>query len=208
MNFRKSAILTALFLMMVFMVCSCVMSDSVSDSDDDDDDEPGDDDGGSTDDDANIEGVWTDPDSELMWQNTAEVGSDTQLNYYEAEQYCGNLSLGALNGWRMPTISELRSLLRGCTGTMEGGACGVTDECSLIDNCWTDACDGCSDNGGPGTGGAYWSEDLVGSIEASYWSSTRGDIDEYDLLINFESGRINYWPSVEESFGSIRCVRP
>ena len=83
--------------------------DATDDDDDDDatddDDDTADDDDDSGDDDDD-DSTWTDADSGLMWQITPMVG--TKL---EAEDYCENLSLGGVDDWRLPTISQLRTLI-------------------------------------------------------------------------------------------------
>ena len=55
----------------------------------------------------------------------------------EAVEYCENL------GGRLPTISELRTLVQNCPATETGGECKVTDNCLSYDDCRNDACDGC-----------------------------------------------------------------
>jgi len=46
----------------------------------------------------------------LLWQDNEDV--ETQfLTYEEAVEYCNNLTLSQMNGWRVPTILELRTII-------------------------------------------------------------------------------------------------
>jgi hypothetical protein len=152
------------------------------------------------------ESVWTDPASGLTWQNGAPVGGDSLLPV-EANTYCTGLMWDGLGGWRMPTISELRSLLRGCAATVTGGSCGVTDTCLSPSTCWLDACNGCSASGGPGTNGAYWPPEILGSLAlgGGYWSSSAaaGSAAPNGWSIDFATGAV-YSDAV---FAFVRCVR-
>lgn len=203
MNFCKLAILTALFLLMVCLVFSCAMSDSNSDSDDDNDDETGDDD-------SAPEGVWVDEATGLMWENTEMVGYDQHAWVPDVQEsaYCDSLNAlqaGGFNDWRVPTISELRTLVRGCGSSETGGTCGVTDQC-LDSGCWSyDACETCEDDAGP-SNGAYWPAGLMG-LPTWYWSLSKVANDELGVWgVDFESGEIHS-EAVDVGGYAIRCVR-
>ncbi|MDP8224616.1 MAG: DUF1566 domain-containing protein [Candidatus Lernaella stagnicola] len=157
--------------------------------DDDDDDDSG----GSDDDDAGGDLTWQDPPSSdyMTWEN--------------AKIYCANLSFDGHDDWRLPTISELRSLIRGCPATELGGSCGVTDGCTNVSDCWNDACSGCDYLEGPGSGGAYWPDGMSGGI-AWYWSSSPvADLGDGAFGVDFYDGY------VEGSYigfdDHARCVR-
>ena len=144
--------------------------DSASDddiSDDDDDAVTDDDDDSSDDDDIILEDTWADPATGLTWQ--VKPPSEGML-WEEAKLYCQELSLEG-TGWRLPTISELRSVVRGCEATMTGGACNVTDECTSGGACWSEICLGCEFLEGP-SDGCYNPAEL-GMWGHSCWSSTK-----------------------------------
>jgi hypothetical protein len=56
----------------------------------------------------NGNGTVTDETTGLMWQ---QVTSEKIMNWNQAIVYCKNLKLGNYKGWRLPTITELRSLV-------------------------------------------------------------------------------------------------
>ena len=66
---------------------------------------------------------WTDRTTGLTWQREP-LGSGGSWD--GATNICGLLGLPG-GGWRLPTISELRTLIRWCPDSMTGGACKVTD---------------------------------------------------------------------------------
>jgi len=113
-------------------------------------------------------GLWVDSATGLVWQDPPTAGSKA---WQAAKDFCSANTAGLSgSGWRLPTISETRSLVRGCTKTVTNGACGVTDSC-LIVSCWSIAgCSGCDPWGGT-AGGCYWDEDLGGDC-GMYWSSS------------------------------------
>jgi len=177
------------------------------DDNDDNDSSPTDDDDDNDDDndDNNTESVWTDPNTGYMWQNGATVGE----NYYEwdfAEIYCAGLTWDGYSDWRLPDIDQLRSLIRGCTDTETGGACGVTDGC-LDASCWDDACEGCSGSG-PGPDGAFWPSEISGNNNHWYWSSSAVANAGGDAWnVGFGSGNVNSAYGGVPSYNA-RCIRP
>jgi len=73
---------------------------------------------------SEVEGEpWYDSSSGLTWQNPP---TKTRMNWQAAVDYCSSLTF-AEGGWRLPTIGELRTLIRGCVDTETSGNCGVND---------------------------------------------------------------------------------
>ncbi len=168
------------------------------DVDDDDDDLVDDDDDLVDDDDA--PDAWTDPETGLTWLRDVPAG----MTWDDAQLYCAALPPVDGQTWRMPTISELRSLIRGCAYSQTGGPCGVSDEC-LSGTCHNWFCNGCAFNGGPADG-CYWPADLNGACNW-YWSSSRVAEYERDVWgVFFRLGFINSY-SMDEHY-LVRCVRP
>ena len=126
------------------------------------------------------EEVWTDTTSNLMWQKESKSG---RLDWESAIEHCDSLVYADYHDWRLPSISELRSLVRGCPVTEPDGECGVTDSCVILSECWDD-CSGCKWDEGPGKEGCYWPKEIKGtrqlvsnvlsdfSCDCFFWSST------------------------------------
>jgi len=143
--------------------------------------------------------TWTDPITGLTWENPP------MWEEYDPDTNCENLSLDG-GGWRIPTITELRSLIRGCPGTQTGGNCNVEEggcmmlseqECSP-----NDSCSGCASTEGP-TNGCYWRNEMIGEC-GFYWSSDWSSPISF-WCVNFEDGSVcsRGW---DKHFPT-RCVR-
>jgi hypothetical protein len=149
--------------------------------------------------------AWVDPTSGLSWQ---VVPPDETFLLAEAEAYCDGLVLDG-GGWRLPTISELRTLIRGCAATETGGTCNLTDECPN-EECWNQSCqyhdNGCETYGGPAWYGAYWPEDIAGSI-AGYLSSTQFEDKSWEHWgVGFIKASIGHYNITFHPL-AVRCVR-
>ena len=134
--------------------------------------------------------------------------------------HCNELSLGGYGpgSWRLPTIGELRSLLRGCPETVTGGVCGVTDACLAVTGCMSDSCwTTCDYAAGPGARGAYWPPGVTGDLEFYdmhfYWSSSlaSGYGEHAAWAVAFDSAEIGFLATDPAGFAAYqykRCVRP
>lgn len=185
-----------LVLPLIFAMISTVACSAGDDDDDDNDDE--------NDDDESSDEAWTDAVTGLMWQNPPGV----PMSWDAAIDYCEGLSFAGHSDWRLPTISELRSLIRGCPETETDGYCDVTDDCLDYADCGTyNKCNGCDIGEGP-DGGCYWPSKLNG-ICHWYWSSSEVDNfpEKYAWYVSFELACIRYMSKASEEGGSVRCVR-
>lgn len=153
---------------------------------------------------CNSESVWngeicektyTDPSTGLMW---SPISFDS-MDWYYAMDYCDNLSLFGYNDWHLPTISELRTLIRNCSETETGGECGVTDTCLSFEECSNYACGGCD------------KADYLGKYSKldenrPLWSSsTQSDDADFAWYVYFK------YPLIDRDYKSsnipVRCVR-
>ena len=146
--------------------------------------------------------TWKDLTSGLTWQVTPTGGT---MNWSDAKAHCSGLSLDG-GGWHLPTISELRSLIRGCPGTVTDGACEVTDSCLSYSSCWDEgACWSCSGGAGPADGGMYWPDEVEGDC-CWYWSSSPvEDYDGHAWNVNFYNGDVIHNDVYNDLHA--RCVR-
>lgn len=149
---------------------------------------------------------WYDKTSGLCWENPPT--STEALIWDDALAYCDALVLGGYNDWRLPSISEMRSFVRGCDTTITGGECDVTDECVPNNpegnGCGGEVCEtGCWDSEGPGVGGCFWDAEIKGDCKG-YQSSTPADLGYYVWIIQYGSGAI--WRH-EKNETWLRCVR-
>jgi len=144
---------------------------------------------------------WRDSQSGLTWQVTP---SENGMKWADAKSYCSNLSLGGYSDWRLPSIDELRSLVRGCAATQAGGNCKIGDS-HLKSSGWSDACRGCSWKRGPGVDGMYWPRELKGQC-CSYWSSSPvADGGDNAWHVRFLYGDVGSSAAAHDYY--VRCVR-
>jgi len=182
--------------------------DDNADDDNNDNDTESDDDNDASDDDDNDDSdkVWLDESTGLLWQ--VEYCSPGYVPWHWAMRSCEELVLNGYSDWRLPTISELRSLVQGCDDTATGGACNVTDEC-LERSCENDACgDACDAYVGPNNG-CYGHPALTAEC-AGFWSSSEVEDDtEMVWYIRYIDGSVRYYykSSDDGSEYIARCVR-
>jgi hypothetical protein len=101
----------------------------------------------------NCDGTFTDTTSGLMWQGQGDDHPLAATGSNLMSRQCNTASTGCNNGrhyadWRVPTIDEVRTLVRGCAAIEEGGACPASDECTAFDTCLTSSCNGCGNDNG------------------------------------------------------------
>ena len=144
-------------------------------------------------------------------QNKAEIAeqqrlywskrSSGEMNWSSAKEYCENLSEGGYSDWRLPTISELRTTIKNCSGSQSGGSCKVSDSCLSSSDCLSDSCycEKKENNGG------YYSrlgdDDYVTLLS----SSTDSDHTDHAWFVDFRNGLVLSYDK-SNSYG-VRCVR-
>ena len=149
--------------------------------------------------------TWTDPESGLTWQVAPTTGG--QMNWSDAKAYCAGLALDG-GGWHLPTIGELRTLIRGCPATEAGGSCNVEEGDCLAWSCRDDSCNGCVYYGGPANG-YYWPDELESWYASVSWSASPHDEESmfFDTwLVCFTTGWV-YGSSEDAGANWARCVR-
>jgi hypothetical protein len=142
----------------------------------------------------------------LLLIGVRSIGADTGGPMYgaDAKAHCAGLSLDG-SGWHLPTISELRTLIRGCPGTVTGGACGVTDECLDLSCIDEGGCTDCSSGNGPADG-CYWPDEIQGTCSWYRSSSPVEDADGNAWHVSFDYGYV-VSNVVYGAAGHVRCVR-
>jgi len=137
----------------------------------------------------------------LEWSHQAS----RRMNWKKAKDYCDKLNEQGYMNWRLPTISELRTIIQHCPATETGGLCGVVDSCLSQSSCWShDACGSCPrDNNNK-----YSKFKMTNSDRDSYpfWSSSViADHTDSVWVVSFISGLIG---NSETTFSmNVRCVR-
>ncbi|HPS29423.1 MAG TPA: DUF1566 domain-containing protein [bacterium] len=126
------------------------------------------------------------------------------MSWYEAKVYCADLNEGGHSDWRLPTISELRTLINDCPATETGGECKVTDSCLSYDNCCNGVCSGCFNS----SDGRY---SKLGDADLLWSSSVTSDVDDVAWCVHFGSGLVSYSfksGGFDNHYGfNVRCVR-
>jgi hypothetical protein len=148
--------------------------------------------------------AWHDAEHGYSWQVAALAEN---LEWIDAKTACADLSLCGHDDWRLPSVDELRSLIRGCDATMTDGTCGVTEECLDYD-CWVEEeCQYCTLGAGPDENGCYWPPELDGTCTdaTNYWTgSARTDDPTQVWTVYFGTGGVG---SIDATWGlHVRCV--
>jgi hypothetical protein len=167
----------------------------------------GDDDGGPVDTGSGVpldcqgSGVWLDEEPALCWEESASEG---MTDGWSAVTYCEDLSLAGYPDWRLPSVDDLRALVRGCGDTQTGGACTV-EAGSPMEDC-NEACEGCISGDGPAGGGCYWPAEIGGTCSSWYWSDSKlPENATFVWNVHFEDAAVGFMH--KENMGLVRCVR-
>ncbi len=117
----------------------------------------------------------------------------------KAESNCQSLTEGGLSGWRLPTIGELRTLIKNCASTQQYGSCLISDDClANTDEC-TAGCSSCASD----SSGKY---SKLGDTETLWSSSGLADNFYFVWTINFHSANFSYASNVSDKYAA-RCIK-
>ena len=130
----------------------------------------------------------------LNWSKRAP----NTMTWNDANKYCEKLVEDGYSDWRLPTISELRTLIQNCPATETGGACKVTDSCLKYSVCRYSVCGGCSES----NDGRY---SKFGDIHLLWSSSLRQDDQLGVFGLDFKFGDVSGYNNVH-SLLYVRCV--
>lgn len=89
----------------------------------------------------------------LQWEDPP---GSAPVSYADAVTYCEALVHAAAEDWRLPSMTELQQIERGCP----------INDCSAVDSCA-----GCALYSGPAESGCYWDPRLSGAC-TGYWTSS------------------------------------
>jgi len=139
--------------------------------------------------------------SGICWQKTP---LETTMTLQAARAYCRDLDIGEATGWSLPGIDELRLLIRDCPVNAMGGFCPVTSVSDATVD--TTLCSACSVGGGRGMGGCFWPEDLQGSCDDVYLSTSETPFDQAEEFwgLNYVDASIE---RLSNRRGLVRCMR-
>ena len=128
----------------------------------------------------------------LHWSNKAPL----EMNWFDAVNYCKNLTDDDHNDWRLPNIDDLRTLIQNHPGTQTDGTCPISEKAGKL--AWGDRTSDCNGRDGGNSsklGDTNW-----------FWSSSTLSSDA-DLAwrVYFKNGRVG---NDSKSYsGYLRCVR-
>ncbi len=150
---------------------------------------------------------WRDPVTNLKWEQPPRFALPSKEGVWsDAVAYCAALTTGGVTAgtWRMPSIDELRTLVRNNPATQPGGSCKVCSSCAVP--CLTFSCgSGCTGASGSSTC-VYFPPELGSDCTTPFdqWSSSPvPDQAGKHWSIGFYSASV--W-SVATT-GGVRCVR-
>ena len=147
--------------------------------------------------------VYCDPTSGLMWHVQVQTPLKT-FTLAEAKAYCAESTVDGFDDWHLPSISELRTIIRGCPATETSGSCAVTDDCSSTD-CEIGGCGGCELFGGP-LEGCYLPKELNCEGIPYFWSTVpNATFPEFQWGVDFRYAGVT--DTAAGGTRKARCVR-
>lgn len=156
--------------------------------------------------------------NDLMWYMDDPENANTKLNmltYTKAEDFCSSLDWAGYTDWRLPTIDELRTVVKGYKDIEPGGRCRVGEGC-LLKVCLYQGQKSqddypCSNKEetellqGPGPDGCFF-DDVWREYCGPYWSSTAIEGASGSIFaLDFSDPSIYAENNIASAFA--RCVR-
>ena len=129
--------------------------------------------------------------------------SSKRMNWNDAINYCQNLREDGYSNWRLPTISELRTTIKNCSGSQSGGSCSVSDFCLSGSYCLSVdcKCEFRKNNGG------YYSK-LGDDDNVILWSSSvQSESAKHRWVVDFAFGYLFPTVAKYDDYCYVRCVR-
>lgn len=151
---------------------------------------------------------------DLIWAK--DVNTFLTRKFASAESYCADLTFEGASDWRLPTISELRTIVIAGCSTATGGKCNVSDPDCLAKSCVNlPYCSGCYSSDALSTlpldpNWAYMQPDVYisgkyGTVNYAWSTSVDPDTGRHYAL-GFHKGDIVTESATFDSFAFI-CVR-
>ena len=135
---------------------------------------------------------------------TWSAKSKDEMSWSQAKDYCSTLNECEHSDWRLPTISELRSLIKNCHDNETNGPCQVSDSCLSVErdkNCLENCNGNCAfyeENSALGDDESLWSSSVLPEEPDAAWA----------WYVNFHNGEIGNIEGNSSGFiYNVRCVR-
>ena len=135
--------------------------------------------------------------------------SKNKMNFDDAKKYCMNLNQDEKDIWRLPSIDELRTVIRNCE-TKKDGQCRISERIEHFSskdkdhkNC---ACKIEKNNGGKYSILTKHDTSKIDGYGITLWSSTTLSDNEYSAWgVNFSDAAIDIYFKNTEHY--VRCIR-
>lgn len=121
------------------------------------------------------------------------------------ENYCSNLVLEGKDDWRLPNITELRTIVQGCAAVQTGGSCKAYHDCAMTGTCGADT-GSCMCTETVDVDKCFYDMSIFKFVIYEIPSSTIYNEQRYTVELCGGGGRLRWGPV--DSNWSVRCVRP
>lgn len=139
----------------------------------------------------------------LQWSKRSAKAMD----WNDAVNYCKTLNEGNHNDWKLPTIGELRTLIKNCPKTELNGVCKIGKKNCLSLDCFEKLSGYCSCEYKDKNSGYY--SKLKDGSDIWLWSSSslsESQYSKYRWYVNFDDGGVGEYKADADNL-YVRCVR-